>query len=86
MSTPSSPRNPLHPGLRGPPAQAFAGRKIDEARLSLAADIISYLNVILVLRGWSLKRRHDSMDVVMDGILEFVEHAIEFVEEGDRDT
>ncbi|NTV80995.1 MAG: TetR/AcrR family transcriptional regulator [Candidatus Aminicenantes bacterium] len=64
----------------------FAGRKIDEDRLRLAADILSYLNVILVLRGWSLKRRHDSMDVVMDGILEFVEHAIEIVEEGDRDS
>ena len=65
--------------------QRFAGRKIDEARLKMSADILSYLNVILVLRGWSLRRRHKSMDDVVDGILEFVEHAIEIVEDTDRD-
>jgi AcrR family transcriptional regulator len=65
--------------------QRFAGRKIDEARLKMAADILSYLNVILVLRGWSLRRRHKSMDDVVDGILEFVEHAIEIIEDTDRD-
>lgn len=65
--------------------QRFAGRKLDEARLKLAADILSYLNVILVLRGWSLRRRHKSMDDVVDGILEFVEHAIEIVEDTDSD-
>ena len=67
--------------------QRFAGRKINEHRLKLAADILSYLNVILVLRGWSLKKRHKSMDDVVDGILDFVEHAIEIVvEDDDRDT
>ncbi len=66
--------------------QRFTGRKISEARLKLAADIMSYLNVILVLRNWSLRRRHTSMDDVMDGILEFVEHAIEIVEETDRES
>jgi AcrR family transcriptional regulator len=65
--------------------QRFAGRKLDEARLKLAADILSYLNVILVLRGWSLRRRHKSMDDVVDGILEFVEHAIEIVEDTESD-
>jgi AcrR family transcriptional regulator len=65
--------------------QRFASRKIDESRLKMAADILSYLNVILVLRGWSLRRRHKSMDDVVDGILEFVEHAIEIVEDTDRD-
>ncbi len=64
--------------------QRFAGRKINETRLKMAADILSYLNVILVLRGWSLRRRHKSMDDVVDGILEFVEHAIEIIEETDR--
>jgi AcrR family transcriptional regulator len=62
----------------------FAGRKINEARLKMAADILSYLNVILVLRGWSLRRRYKSMDDVVNGILEFVEHAIEIVEDTDR--
>jgi AcrR family transcriptional regulator len=66
--------------------QRYAGRKINEARLKMAADILSYLNVILVLRNWSLKRRHKSMDDVVDGILEFVEHAIEIVEETDRES
>jgi len=65
--------------------QRFAGRKLDETRLKLAADILSYLNVILVLRGWSLRRRYKSMDEVVDGILEFVEHAIEIVEDTDSD-
>ena len=65
--------------------QRFAGRKIDEARLKMSADILSYLNVILVLRGWSLRKRHKSMEDAVDGILEFVEHAIEIVEETDRD-
>ena len=65
--------------------QRFAGRKLNETRLKLAADILSYLNVILVLRGWSLRRRHKSMDDVVDGILEFVEHAIEIVEDADMD-
>jgi AcrR family transcriptional regulator len=65
--------------------QRFASRKIDESRLKMAADILSYLNVILVLRGWSLRRRHKSMDDVVDGILEFVEHAIEIIEDTDRD-
>ena len=65
--------------------QRFPGRKVNETRLELAADILSYLNVILVLRGWSLRRRYKSMDVVVDGILEFVEHAIEIVEDTDRD-
>ena len=65
--------------------QRFPGRKVNETRLELAADILSYLNVILVLRGWSLRRRYKSMDVVVDGILEFVEHAIEIVEDNDGD-
>ena len=64
--------------------QRFAGRAVNESRVKLAADILSYLNVILVLRNWSLKRRHKSMDMVVDGILEFMEHAIEIVEEGDQ--
>jgi TetR/AcrR family transcriptional regulator, cholesterol catabolism regulator len=64
--------------------QRFAGRKINETRLMLSADILSYLNVVLVLRGWSLRKRYKSIDTVVDGILEFVEHAIEIVAEDDR--
>jgi AcrR family transcriptional regulator len=61
--------------------QHFAGRKINEHNLKLAADILSYLNVILVLRGWSLKKRYKSVDEVMEGILKFAEHSIEIVED-----
>jgi AcrR family transcriptional regulator len=64
--------------------QHFAGRDIDEVRLKLAADILSYLNSILVLRRWSLKRRYESMDDVMDGILDFAGKAIEMVEDPKR--
>jgi len=66
--------------------QRFAGRKLDETRLKLAADILSYLNVILVLRGWSLRRRYKSMDEVVDGILEFVEHGVKIVESTDENV
>lgn len=65
--------------------QRFAGKKINEDRLKLAADIISYLNVILVLRNWSLSKRFKSTDEVVEGILDFVEHAIEIIDE-DCDT
>lgn len=66
--------------------QHFAGRKFDEVRLKLAADILSYLNSILVLRRWSLKRRYESMDDVMDGILDFAGKAIEMIEEPGRNA
>ncbi|MGE5800029.1 MAG: TetR/AcrR family transcriptional regulator, partial [Syntrophaceae bacterium] len=44
----------------------FEGKKISDVRLKLTADILSYLNSILVLRSWSLKRRYQSMGEVMD--------------------
>lgn len=66
--------------------QRFAGRKVNEHRLKLAADILSYLSAILVLRRWSFKKRYKSTDNVMGGILDFAEHLIEIVEEGDRDS
>jgi len=61
----------------------FAGRKINEHRLKLMADILSYLNVILVLRNWSLRKRYKSMDCIIDSMLDFAEHAMEIVEEVD---
>jgi AcrR family transcriptional regulator len=65
--------------------QRFTGKKVNEHRLKLAADILSYLSAILVLRRWSFKRRYKSTDDVMGGILDFTEYIIDFVEEGDRD-
>ena len=66
--------------------QHFAGKRIDETRLKLAADILSYLNTILVLRRWSLKRRYKSIDDVMEGILDFVGKAIQTIEDPGRKT
>jgi len=59
----------------------FEGQKINEFRLKLAADILSYTPVILVLRRWSLNRRFASMEEVKEGILDFLEKAIELVVE-----
>ena len=60
----------------------FAGAEIDEKRLRIAADLLSYIPVMMTLRRWSLKRRFASMDEVMIGILDFVLHGIRFIPKG----
>lgn len=57
----------------------FEGEKIDEVRLRLAADLLSYIPVIFTFRRWSLRRRFDSMDSVLNGILDFSLHGVDFV-------
>lgn len=57
----------------------FKNQKIDEFRLKLAADILSYVSVLLVLRRWSLTRRFDSMEEVKEGIIDFLEKGIELI-------
>jgi AcrR family transcriptional regulator len=57
----------------------FVGQRVDETRLRVAADLISYIPVIMTFRRWSLRRRFDSVDVVMNHILDFVLHGIEFI-------
>jgi AcrR family transcriptional regulator len=57
------------------------GKKVNETRLRIAADLLSYIPVILTLRRWSLRRRFESMDIVMKSILDFVLSAIQFVPE-----
>lgn len=59
----------------------FKGQKINEFRLRLAADILSYTPAILVLRRWSLNRRFESMEEVKEGILDFLEKEIELIAE-----
>ncbi len=61
--------------------ERFKGQDVDEERLRLAADLLSYIPVIMTFRRWSLKRRFESMDIVMKGILDFVLHGIEFIPE-----
>lgn len=59
----------------------FEEREIDETRLRLAADLLTYIPIIMTFRRWSLRRRFDSMDEVMEHILDFVLHGIEFIPE-----
>jgi TetR/AcrR family transcriptional regulator, cholesterol catabolism regulator len=57
----------------------FSQKEVDETRLRLAADLLTYIPVIVTFRRWSLRRRFESMDTVMKGIHDFVLHGIEFI-------
>ena len=57
----------------------FGEEEVNEGRLRLAADLLTYIPVIVTFRRWSLRRRFDSIDTVMKGILDFVRHGIEFI-------
>ena len=59
----------------------FKEVKVNETRLRLAADLLTYIPVIVTFRRWSPRRRFDSMDTVMKEILDFVLHGIDFVPE-----
>jgi TetR/AcrR family transcriptional regulator, cholesterol catabolism regulator len=56
----------------------FGENQVNESRIRLAADLMAYIPVIVTFRRWSLKRRFESMDVVLQGIFDFVLHGIEF--------
>ena len=62
----------------------YQGRKVSESRIKLAADLLTYIPVIVTFRRWSLRRRFDSMEKVMQGIFEFVLHGIEFIPDNGR--
>jgi AcrR family transcriptional regulator len=57
----------------------FKGIPIDETRVRIAADLLSYIPVIVTFRRWSLRRRFESMEIVMNNILDFVLHGIDFI-------
>ena len=57
----------------------FKEENVDETRLKLTADLLAYIPVIFTFRRWSLRRRFDSMDEVLDGILEFTMHGVDFL-------
>lgn len=59
--------------------QSLAGQEVSDFRIRLAADILAYLPVIVTQRRWSLRRRFSSIEEVIDGILDFALHGIEFV-------
>ena len=56
----------------------FGENQVNESRIRLAADLMAYIPVIVTFRRWSLNRRFESMDVVLQGIFDFVLHGIEF--------
>ena len=60
----------------------FKGMAVDETRIRLAADLLAYIPVIMTFRRWSLRRRFESMDMVMKGIHDFILHGIEFIPGG----
>lgn len=62
---------------------ASRGQQVDEARLRVAADLLSYIPVIVTFRRWSLRRRFDSMETVMDAIHDFVLHGVAFIQQGE---
>jgi AcrR family transcriptional regulator len=57
----------------------FKGKEVSESRLRLSADLLSYIPVIVTFRRWSLRRRFDSTDTVLEAILDFVLHGIEVI-------
>jgi AcrR family transcriptional regulator len=57
----------------------FKGREINETRIRIAADLMSYIPVIVTFRRWSLRRRFESMEIVMNHILDFVLRGIDFI-------
>lgn len=57
----------------------FKGQHVDETKIRVAADLLSYIPVIVTFRRWSLRRRFDSIDTVMNHILDFVLEGIEFI-------
>ena len=57
----------------------FGEMQVDAARIRLAADLLTYIPVIVTFRRWSLRRRFESMDIVMKGIHDFILHGIEFI-------
>ncbi|MGD9973887.1 MAG: TetR/AcrR family transcriptional regulator [Desulfatirhabdiaceae bacterium] len=59
----------------------FGEKMVNPIKIKLAADLLSYIPVIVTFRRWSLKRRFASMDSIMTGILDFILHGIEFVVE-----
>ncbi|RLB24238.1 MAG: TetR/AcrR family transcriptional regulator [Deltaproteobacteria bacterium] len=57
----------------------FKDVPIDEKYVRLAGDLLTYIPVIMTFRRWSLRRRFSSIEEIMQGILSFVLHGLEFV-------
>lgn len=57
----------------------FKGQDINLTRAKVAADILTYLPVIVSFRRWSLKRRIESMETAKKEIANFILQGIEFI-------
>lgn len=64
--------------------KSLGGKRASEFKIKLAADILSYIPVIVTLRRWSLSRRFDAMEDVLEGILDFSLHGVKFLLEEDE--
>jgi len=53
----------------------------EESKIKITADLLSYIPVIITFRRWSLKRRFESIESVVDDIINFILHGIQFVPE-----
>lgn len=53
----------------------------DKSKVKITADLLSYIPVIITFRRWSLRRRFESIESVIDDIINFILHGIQFVPE-----
>jgi len=60
------------------------GKRVNMNRVRIAADLLSYVPVILALRRWSLRKRYESTDAVLVEILNFMLSGIEFISKGNK--
>ena len=56
----------------------------DKTKIKLAADLLSYIPVIITFRRWSLKRRFESLESVIDDIIDFIFHGVQFACEAEK--
>jgi AcrR family transcriptional regulator len=56
----------------------------DNSKIKITADLLSYIPVIITFRRWSLKRRFDSIETVIDDIINFILHGIQFAPETEK--
>ena len=59
--------------------QDYLGDSVtDKSKIKITADLLSYIPVIITFRRWSLKRRFESLESVIDDIIAFILHGIQF--------
>ena len=65
----------------------YLGEEIpDNTKVKITADLLSYIPVIITFRRWSLKRRFQSIESVIDDIISFILHGIQFIPKSEIKT